>query len=47
VAPVLVGRVSDLSELRHGLQFGVAANLVSVLCFLGVAYLIRRKPRTA
>lgn len=47
VAPVLVGRVSDLSELRHGLQLGVAANLVSALCFLGVAYLIRSKSRTA
>jgi predicted MFS family arabinose efflux permease len=47
VAPVLVGRVSDLSELRHGLQLGVAANLVSAVCFLIVAYLIRRKSRTA
>jgi predicted MFS family arabinose efflux permease len=45
VAPVLVGRVSDLSELRHGLLLGVAANLVSAGCFLVVAYLIRRKSR--
>jgi MFS family permease len=43
VAPVLVGRVSDLSELRHGLQLGVAANLVSALCFLAVAWLIARR----
>jgi predicted MFS family arabinose efflux permease len=47
VAPVLVGRVSDLSELRRGLQLGVGANLVSALCFLSVAWLIarRRQPR--
>ena len=44
VAPVLVGRVSDLSELRHGLQLGVGANLVSAVCFLGVAGLIARRP---
>jgi MFS family permease len=43
VAPVIVGKVSDLSELRHGLQVGVAANLVSALCFLLVAWLIARR----
>ena len=43
VAPVLVGKVSDISELRHGLQIGVAANAVSAACFLIVAWLIARK----
>jgi ABC-type Fe3+ transport system permease subunit len=43
LAPVLVGRVSDLSELRHGLQLGVAANFVSAVCFLIVAWLIARR----
>ncbi len=48
VAPVLVGRVSDLSELRHGLQLGVAANLLSAACFLAVAWLIARNaPRSS
>jgi hypothetical protein len=42
MAPALVGRVSDLTELRHGLQLGVAANLMAALCFLIVAYLIHR-----
>jgi sugar phosphate permease len=44
VAPVLVGRVSDLSELRHGLQIGVGANAISAVCFLVVAWLIARRP---
>ena len=47
LAPVLVGKVSDVSELRHGLQLGVAANAFSAVCFLVVAWLIARKvPRT-
>jgi MFS family permease len=45
VAPVLVGKVSDVSELRHGLQVGVAANAVSAACFLIVAWLIARRAR--
>jgi sugar phosphate permease len=45
MAPALVGRVSDVSELSHGLLVGVAANLVAALCFLLVALLIRgREP---
>jgi len=43
MAPALVGRVSDLWELRRGLLMGVAANLVAALCFLLVACLIRRR----
>ncbi len=45
LAPVLVGRVSDVSELRHGLQFGVGANAISACCFLVVAWLIAKRPR--
>ena len=45
VAPVLVGKVSDVSELRHGLQIGVGANAVSAVCFLIVAWLIARRAR--
>jgi len=45
VAPVLVGKVSDLSELRHGLQIGVWANALSSVCFLIVAWLIARRGR--
>ena len=47
VAPVLVGKVSDLSELRHGLEIGVAANAISATCFLTAAWLIARKGRSA
>jgi len=47
MAPALVGRVSDVSELRRGLLLGVAANLVSALCFLVVAWLIHRRARSA
>jgi MFS family permease len=47
MAPALVGRVSDVSELRRGLLLGVAANLVSALCFLVVAWLIRRRADNA
>ena len=46
MAPVLVGRVSDLSELRHGLQIGVAANFVAAVCFLIVAAVIYRQSRS-
>ncbi len=46
VAPVLVGKVSDLSELRHGLQIGVGANGVAAVCFLIVAWLIARRVRS-
>lgn len=45
MAPALVGRVSDVSELRHGLQIGVAANFVAAMCFLLVAWLIARRAR--
>jgi MFS transporter, Spinster family, sphingosine-1-phosphate transporter len=45
MAPVLVGKVSDVSELRHGLQIGVGANAISAGCFLAVAWLIARRPR--
>jgi predicted MFS family arabinose efflux permease len=45
VAPVLVGKVSDLSELRHGLQISVGANALSAVCFLIVAWLIARRAR--
>ncbi len=44
MAPAVVGRVSDISELRHGLQIGVAANLVAALCFLAVTALIYLRP---
>jgi len=44
MAPALVGRVSDIFELRRGLLIGVAANFVAALCFLVVAWLIRRRP---
>ncbi|MBI4164932.1 MAG: MFS transporter [Acidobacteria bacterium] len=46
VAPALVGKVSDLSELRHGLQIGVGANAFSAICFLVVAWLIARRARS-
>lgn len=45
VAPVLVGKVSDVRELRTGLQIGVGANGVSAVCFLIVAWLIVRRAR--
>ncbi len=44
MAPAVVGRVSDISELRHGLQIGVAANFVAALCFLVVTALICLRP---
>ncbi len=43
MAPAVVGRVSDISELRHGLQIGVAANFVAALCFMAVTALIYRR----
>jgi len=42
MAPALVGRVSDVSELQHGMLMAVAANFLAALCFLLVAWLIRR-----
>ena len=47
MAPVLVGRVSDVSELRHGLLIGVAANFVAGLCFLAVAFLVQHQARSS
>jgi MFS transporter, Spinster family, sphingosine-1-phosphate transporter len=41
VAPALVGRVSDLSDLRMGLTIAVAANFLAAVCFFLVAWLIR------
>jgi predicted MFS family arabinose efflux permease len=41
VAPALVGRVSDLSDLRLGLMTAVAANFLAAACFFLVAWLIR------
>ena len=45
MAPALVGRVSDVSELQHGLLLAVGANLISALCFLVATWLIRRRGR--
>jgi predicted MFS family arabinose efflux permease len=41
IAPALVGRVSDLSDLRLGLMIAVAANFLAAACFFLVAWLIR------
>jgi MFS family permease len=43
MAPAIVGRVSDVSELRHGLLLGVGANLLAALCFFLVTTLIYRR----
>jgi MFS transporter, Spinster family, sphingosine-1-phosphate transporter len=43
VAPALVGRVSDVFNLRHGMMLPVGANLVAALCFFAVTGLIRRR----
>jgi predicted MFS family arabinose efflux permease len=43
IAPALVGRVSDVSELQDGLLIGVAANLLAGLSFVLVTWLIRRR----
>jgi len=43
IAPALVGRVSDVTELQHGLLLGVAANLLAGLAFALVTWLIRRR----
>lgn len=43
IAPALVGRVSDVSELQDGLLLGVAPNLLAGLSFVLVTWLIRRR----
>jgi MFS transporter, Spinster family, sphingosine-1-phosphate transporter len=47
IAPALVGRVSDVFNLRHGLMLPVGANLVAALCFFAVTVLIRRRAAAA
>jgi predicted MFS family arabinose efflux permease len=42
MAPALVGRVSDISELRRGLLFGVVADFIGAMCFFVVAWMIYR-----
>lgn len=46
MAPAVVGFISDVSSLRRGLLLGVAANLISALCFLATVWLIRRRLAT-
>jgi MFS transporter, Spinster family, sphingosine-1-phosphate transporter len=43
IAPALVGRVSDVSDLRRGMMIAVGANLVAALCFFLVTHLVRRR----
>ncbi|HZO99621.1 MAG TPA: MFS transporter [Terriglobia bacterium] len=43
IAPALVGLISDRRDLRAGLLLAVAANALAGICFLTVAYLIRRR----
>ena len=43
MAPAAVGFLSDRSNLRHSLLFGVGANLISALCFLVAAWLVSRR----
>ncbi len=43
IAPALVGRVSDVFNLRRGLMLPVGANLVAALCFFAVTLLVRRR----
>lgn len=43
MVPALVGKVSDVSELQHGLLVGVGANLLAGLCFCVVTWLIRQR----
>lgn len=45
MAPALVGRVSDIFDLRRGLLVGVPTNFVAAMCFFLVAHLIRQKAR--
>lgn len=42
MAPAVIGFLSDRSDLRRALLLGVAANLISALCFLAAVWLIRR-----
>lgn len=44
-APALVGLVSDRTNLRHALLLGVAANLVSGLCFAAATWFMERRGR--
>jgi predicted MFS family arabinose efflux permease len=43
VAPILIGLVSDLSDLRRGLMLAVAANFLAAACFFLVTWLIRAR----
>jgi MFS transporter, Spinster family, sphingosine-1-phosphate transporter len=43
IAPALVGRVSDVSDLRRGMMIAVAANFIAAACFFLVAWLIRAR----
>ncbi len=43
VAPALIGRVSDVANLRRGMMMAVAANLIAAACFFLVTALIRRR----
>ena len=43
VAPILIGLISDLSDLRRGLMIAVAANFLAAACFFLVAWLIRMR----
>jgi MFS transporter, Spinster family, sphingosine-1-phosphate transporter len=51
IAPALIGRISDLSDLRRGLMIAVAANFLAAACFFLVAWFIRvrsaRAPQSA
>jgi MFS family permease len=44
MAPAVVGFLSDRFSLRWALLIGVAANLISALCFLAAVWLIARRP---
>lgn len=44
MAPAIIGFVSDKSNLRQALLIGVAANLLSALCFGAATWLIRARP---
>ena len=43
IAPALVGRVSDVADLRRGMLVAVGANFLAALCFFLVAQFIRQK----
>jgi MFS transporter, Spinster family, sphingosine-1-phosphate transporter len=46
IAPALVGRVSDIANLRRGMFIAVGANFIAAICFFIVTWLIRARPRT-